>query len=204
MIRAVCDTSLTSCRLGAGEYVRSVPVLGSSHVESGGPMSRARSRSRRKRSTTLTIALVVTATMVSFGHVESADAARRRHTEFPKFEARTLDGFGSNSAHREWALAGTPYLRVAPANYADRSGSMVAGPNARVVSNRVFNDIGQNLFSETGESQWGWTWGQFLDHDLDLTNASSGNSFDIAPGSATDPISWLASPSPRRPSRASC
>src|SRR5207237_9700249 len=26
----------------------------------------------------------------------------------------------------------------------------------------------QNLFSENGVSQWGWTWGQFMDHDFGL------------------------------------
>jgi hypothetical protein len=32
----------------------------------------------------------------------------------------------------------------------------------------VFNDVGQNIFSETGVTQWGWAWGQFLDHDFGL------------------------------------
>jgi hypothetical protein len=33
---------------------------------------------------------------------------------------------------------------------------------------RIFNDLGQNLFSENDISQWGWAWGQFLDHDVGL------------------------------------
>ena len=41
---------------------------------------------------------------------------------------------------------------------------MVDGPNGRVVSNRIVNDVAQNIFSERNASQWLWTWGQFLDH----------------------------------------
>ena len=154
-------------------------------------MYRARLRPRRRDSRLVTFAVVATATMLLLGNIGSAGAARRRPDQFPKFEARSLDGSGSNSSHREWASAGTPYLRVAPANYADRSGSMVAGPNARVISNRIFNDVGQNLFSETGESQWGWTWGQFLDHDLGLRNETPGESAPIAFDTA-DPFESFA------------
>ncbi len=61
-------------------------------------------------------------------------------------------------------MAGAPYLRQAPAAYGDGAGSQPTGPNARYISNRVFNDLGQNLFSERGVTQWSLTWGQFLDH----------------------------------------
>jgi hypothetical protein len=81
---------------------------------------------------------------------------------------RSLDGSGNNVLHSDWGQAGTQYSRVAPANYADGVAQMVAGPSPRYVSNRVFNDIGQNIFSENNISQWGWVWGQFIDHDVGL------------------------------------
>jgi hypothetical protein len=81
---------------------------------------------------------------------------------------RTLDGSGNNAGHPAWGQAGTQYLRVAAPNYADRIGQMVAGPSPRYISNRIFNDQGQNLFSENDISQWGWAWGQFVDHDIGL------------------------------------
>jgi hypothetical protein len=84
------------------------------------------------------------------------------------FAFRTLDGSGNNFLHPAWGRAGTVYLRVAPTNYADGISSMASGPSMRYVSNRVFNDVGQNIFSETGVTQWGWAWGQFLDHDFGL------------------------------------
>ena len=84
------------------------------------------------------------------------------------FAARTLDGRNNNLAHPAWGRAGTLYLRVAPANYADGISSMATGPSMRYVSNRIFNDVGQNIFSKDGITQWGWVWGQFLDHDFGL------------------------------------
>jgi hypothetical protein len=86
------------------------------------------------------------------------------------FAWRSLDGSRNNLAHPAWGRAGTEYLRVAQPSYADGVGSMVGGPSPRRVSNRIFNDVGQNLFSENGVSQWGWAWGQFLDHDFGLRN----------------------------------
>jgi Animal haem peroxidase len=93
---------------------------------------------------------------------------------------RTLDGSGNNLRHPDWGKAGTQYLRVASANYADGMGSMVSGPSPRYVSNRVFNDVGQNLFSENGISQWGWAWGQFLDHDIGLRDETPAESVPMA------------------------
>ena len=83
-------------------------------------------------------------------------------------QARSLDGSGNNRQHDDWGQAGTLYLRVTAPNYADGISTEVAGPPARYVSNRIFNDVGQNLFSENDVSQWGWAWGQFIDHDIGL------------------------------------
>jgi hypothetical protein len=80
------------------------------------------------------------------------------------FESETLDGSGNNAAHPTWGEAGQPYARVGPAHYADGIGAPMPGPNARYISNRIVNDDTQNIFSERRVTQWGWTWGQFLDH----------------------------------------
>src|SRR5262245_30209549 len=100
---------------------------------------------------------------------------------------RALDGSGNNLRHPDWGKAGTQYLRVAPANYADGIGKMVAGPSPRLVSNRIFNDVGQNLFSENGISQWGWAWGQFIDHDLGLRDETPAEAAPM-PFDAKDPL----------------
>jgi hypothetical protein len=95
-------------------------------------------------------------------------------------EWRSLDGSGNNLAHPDWGQAGTAYLRVAEPNYADGIGRMVPGPSPRYVSNRIFNDLGQNVFSENRITQWGWVWGQFLDHTFGLRNEQPGEREPIA------------------------
>ena len=96
------------------------------------------------------------------------------------FAIRSLDGRGNNELHPNWGRAKTLYLRLAPPDYRDGISRMEGGPSPRYVSNRVFNDGGQNLFSENGVSQWGWVWGQFIDHDIGLRNEQPGESAPIA------------------------
>ncbi|MFF5205060.1 peroxidase family protein [Streptosporangium sp. NPDC000396] len=88
------------------------------------------------------------------------------------FEVQSLDGSRNNVAQPTWGKAGTAYARVAPARYADGVGAPPAGPNSRFISNRIFNDVNQNVFSEHRVTQWGFTWGQFLDHTIGLRDGA--------------------------------
>jgi hypothetical protein len=116
-----------------------------------------------------------------------ASASRAHSTEAAPAAPRSLDGSGNNLSHPDWGRAGTPYLRVAPPRYADGIGAMAGGPPPRYVSNRIFNDVGQNLFSENDLSQWAWLWGQFLDHDFGLRDERSAEGAPIA-FAAADPL----------------
>ncbi len=93
--------------------------------------------------------------------------------------------------HPTWGKARAVYPRVARASYADGVARMADGPPARYVSNRIFNDVGQNLFSENDVTQWGWVWGQFLDHDFDLRDETHGDPTPIAYDRA-DPLEAFA------------
>jgi hypothetical protein len=122
-----------------------------------------------------TIALVVSVGAVAIAGDDGdgdPDQVRRvaasGHPSPLVFEARSLDGSGNNEAHPQWGQVGTEYLRTAPDAYADGVSEMEDGPDPRYVSNRVFNDDGQNVFSGRGLTQWVWTWGQFLDHTFGL------------------------------------
>ncbi|BCB83613.1 peroxidase family protein [Phytohabitans suffuscus] len=84
------------------------------------------------------------------------------------FAVQSLDGSGNNTANPTWGQANRPYSRVAAARYADGRSQPVAGPNSRYISNRIFNDANQNVFSERQVTAWGWTWGQLLDHTFGL------------------------------------
>ncbi len=98
------------------------------------------------------------------------DEERASHILAALFPAgfASLDGSGNNRQHPGWGQVGRPYSRVAEPRYADGIGAMVDGPSPRLISNRIFNDLGQNVFSENGVSQWGFAWGQFLDHTFGL------------------------------------
>jgi hypothetical protein len=132
---------------------------------------RARKRSWRRRVLLLAVAAVVAGAALAFAPSGSNRAA--------PIEWRSLDGSRNNLAHPHWGQTGREYLRVAKPSYADGIAAMVRGPDARYISNRVFNDIGQNVVSETGVSQWGWVWGQFLDHTFGLRNERRGESASI-------------------------
>jgi hypothetical protein len=106
------------------------------------------------------------------------------------------DGTGNNLAHPDWGSAGTDLLRVSPAAYADgvSAPALPRDPSARAISNTLNDQTDPNNPSQdvntvdaNNLSDFGYVWGQFIDHDMDLTPANSGESFPIpvAPG---DPI----------------
>ncbi len=131
--------------------------------------------------------LAVTAAFVTAAFTTGAGATPAQTGPRPgTITVPSLDGSGNNQQRPTQGQAGQPYSRVAPAVYADASGAMVGGPSPRYVSNRIFNDGGQNLFSARGISQWGWAWGQFLDHTLGLAQGGT-ESADLA-FDAADPL----------------
>jgi hypothetical protein len=105
------------------------------------------------------------------------------------FPVANLDGSQNNAANPTWGQSNRPYPRVAPVAYADGIAAPLTGPNARYVSNRIFGDSNQNVFSERRVTQWGWTWGQFLDHTFGLRaeTGSTATTFNI-PFSTSDPL----------------
>jgi len=111
--------------------------------------------------------------MLMFGGLTVASPAYAADTTALPFEIRSLDGSGNNVANPTWGKVGLPYSRVTPAVYADGRSAMVPGVNTRLASDRLINDSGQNTFSENGVTQWGWTWGQFLDHTFGLADGGT-------------------------------
>ena len=83
---------------------------------------------------------------------------------------RTIDGTRNNLTHPRWGAAGERLLRLAPPGYAD-SISAPAGPrrpNPRTISNLICSQQG-SIPNSQNLSDYLWAWGQFLDHELDLT-----------------------------------
>ena len=87
-------------------------------------------------------------------------------------EYRTFDGSNNNVDNPTLGAVGTQLLRVAPADYADGLSTLAVrgnnNPNPRVVSNKVCLQEIDNP-NVNGLSDFIWGWGQFLDHELDLT-----------------------------------
>src|ERR1043166_4509455 len=102
------------------------------------------------------------------------------------WEAQSLNGVNNNPYSPNLGAANTRYLRIGPTRYADGKSQMVAGPDARYVSNRIFNDNNANIFSERGVTQWGNVWGQFLDHNVGHRD-ENGTAANL-PFNASDPM----------------
>ncbi len=86
---------------------------------------------------------------------------------------RTIDGAGNNQRRPDVGAAGTALLRLAPAAYGDGI-STLAGEDrrgAREISNAVCAQ-GESLANPRGISDFLWQWGQFVDHDIDLTGGT--------------------------------
>ncbi|MCB1057797.1 MAG: hypothetical protein KDD11_20035, partial [Acidobacteria bacterium] len=92
---------------------------------------------------------------------------------FPE-EFRSIDGTGNNAENPTWGSTGIPFLRLTTASYGDGASSL-AGRNlasARAVSNAVVAQTASTP-NALGVSDFVWQWGQFVDHDIDLTPESS-------------------------------
>ncbi|RMD61591.1 MAG: hypothetical protein D6824_07910, partial [Planctomycetota bacterium] len=86
-------------------------------------------------------------------------------------ENRTIDGSGNNLVNPTWGAAGIDLLRMASPAYADGVW-MPAGPSrpsARHISN-LLSAQSASIPDERGLSSMAWQWGQFIDHDIDLTD----------------------------------
>jgi hypothetical protein len=95
---------------------------------------------------------------------------------------RTIDGRNNSTRSPMMGAAGTPLARLAGHMYEDFISTPSGGhrPSARAISNAVSDQSVTGLNSD-GLSDFVWLWGQFVDHDIDLTEAASpAEPFNIA------------------------
>lgn len=111
--------------------------------------------------------------------------ARSRMSSAPL--VRPIDGVDPSRANPAWGAAGIQLRRWARARYDDgwSTPAQRLRPNPRAVS-QIVNREDAAIPNALGASSFLWQWGQFLDHDLDLTEAG-GEAFDI-PVPAGDPL----------------
>ncbi|HWB12602.1 MAG TPA: peroxidase family protein, partial [Pirellulales bacterium] len=92
--------------------------------------------------------------------------------------AEPINGVGNNLANPTLGAAGSNFARMTAANFADGidapNGQNL--PSARVISNLIanqdLNGVEQDENSSRSLSDWVYAWGQFIDHDIDLTEGS--------------------------------
>lgn len=83
---------------------------------------------------------------------------------------RSYDGTGNNLAHPEWGSTDEQLLRAAEADYADDIAAPAGEdrPSAREISNALVAQLEEEP-NDRQLSAFIYVWGQFIDHDMDLT-----------------------------------
>ena len=96
-------------------------------------------------------------------------------------EYRTINGQDNNLTNPTWGMAQGDIVRITDANYKDgNSEPQDDKPNARVISNKIFNQLSQTT-DILNLSDFVWVFGQFLDHDLSAVGNSNEPIFVTVP-----------------------
>ena len=93
----------------------------------------------------------------------------------PSIEVRSFDGTGNNMSHSEWGSTGEQLLRRSAVAYGDGVSAPSGSdrPSARVVSNLLAESPAGGVINDRDWTAFVYAWGQFLDHDLGLTDTAS-------------------------------
>lgn len=85
-------------------------------------------------------------------------------------ETRSFDGTGNNPYYPDYGATNTPLLDKVPPAYSDGYSTPTGEdrPNPRVISNTLSQQE-KDIFDPRGLTNMIWAFGQFMDHDLDLT-----------------------------------
>jgi len=90
----------------------------------------------------------------------------------PNYEYRSFNGTCNNLDNPLYGSAGTELLRIANNDYSDNISSPSEDrPNPRYISNQLASQEG-SIPNSHGASDFIWQWGQFVDHDIDLTSSA--------------------------------
>ena len=98
-------------------------------------------------------------------------------------EIRSYDGMSNNEANPTWGATFEHLQRIGDAKYSDGVSSLAgaARNSARTISNLVSAQTdGESIPNTFGTTDFLWQWGQFIDHDIDLTDGSADESSNIS------------------------
>lgn len=97
-------------------------------------------------------------------------------------EAASIDGVGNNVENEDWGSTDVELIRLTEADYADgiEAPSGEDRPNAREISNAIVSQE-ESVLNDRQLTDYLWIWGQFLDHDIDLSEgADPAEDFSVA------------------------
>ncbi|HNP61252.1 MAG TPA: peroxidase family protein [Nitrospirales bacterium] len=135
------------------------------------------------------IALIGTLLPETFAQENRPNAGRDNHDRRPganrdnpetkpdhgwnNLEIRAIDGRNNNVQNPDWGSANSQLLRQVKADYENGSWAPAGynRPNVRDISNTVAAQD-KPIFNEKSASDFIWQWGQFIDHDIDLTEGA--------------------------------
>lgn len=116
-------------------------------------------------------------------HLKSVSTRSDRGRKKPRRRTRatrSIDGTGNNPRHPNMNSVDSTLRRYLPSDYMDGRDepSGESRPSPRLISNMIFaQDSGHA--NTAGATDFVWQWGQFLDHDIDLTGGDPSQSYDI-------------------------
>lgn len=89
---------------------------------------------------------------------------------YQTYESRKVDGTDNNPENSHYGSAGSQLLRITPHDYGDGISTPAGAdrPSAREISNEIFAQS-ESIPNPDGASAMLWLWGQFIDHDFDLS-----------------------------------
>lgn len=102
--------------------------------------------------------------------IHAGKVSSKKHSSF----IRSIDGNGNNLQTPDMGAAHTALRRYIEPAYSDGTSQMagVNRPNPRVISNTVSAHPDRSLINSNRASDFVWQWGQFVDHDIDLTDGT--------------------------------
>ncbi|MEO1661934.1 MAG: peroxidase family protein [Pseudomonadota bacterium] len=99
-------------------------------------------------------------------------------------EVRTYDGTNNNIDNPNWGATFEHLQRLGAVDYADGVSTLSGEnrPSARAVSNGVADQVeGVSIPNGVNGTDFIWQWGQFMDHDLDLTDGAEESADILVP-----------------------
>ncbi len=94
----------------------------------------------------------------------------------------TIDGLNNNRHFTKWGSVNSNLFRLAGANYADdiSKPNDSSLPNARLITSTMMIQPDVEYPNKRHLSDMVWQWGQFLDHDLSLTESGESEDYSVA------------------------